>query len=566
MKAGVYLTYSEFNHGNRVPIEEFRKGLSKYRRGSVLYMCSVINCIIRPWLSGNDETADKELISNSFPPELSDHLLNLLAVSSEARILFHRQQALFVAKEALLNCADEGLDPISTPYWGGLGLILLMASDHLPINFATPRPVTSRDLAALLADFIVITEYSHVHEPKGKIARSYMMLNKIPEKLRGDPRFIDISKDFKNALGLTILEFQSICFGLLTRLMKVSFEALRADPRAFLIPETYLSSTALAPGIMESALSNLAGTPDTLRDRFSERDCGNNDFTWFRDTPLIIDRGNIYCVDWEFLAEKLDAGIFWTVHNYYRDSKRQHALHTYWGLVFEQYVNDLLVSCANPFVNRVISFPKYSTSGSEVCDVLIVCGSAAILIEAKGSTFTATAKYSGDSTVLEKEIEEKLGVGVTQLKTAISTLFTRSAKDKVAGIDISNVRTIFPVIVTRDGIGDALVLNAYLNERFDLNPKVIKPKVVTPLFCMSVEVLERIASYLGDVRMIDILEAHYMRDKKLMGSFLMAGNPVMDGAGTREAKVVDDAFGEFTEHMEITLFPKEHSMRKQPQQ
>jgi hypothetical protein len=43
--------------------------------------------------------------------------------------MFHRQQLLFVSKEAVMVCADSGgRDPVALPYGGGLGMVLLIAN------------------------------------------------------------------------------------------------------------------------------------------------------------------------------------------------------------------------------------------------------------------------------------------------------------------------------------------------------------------------------------------------------------------------------------------------------
>ena len=60
-------------------------------------------------------------------------------------------------------------------------------------------------------------------------------------------------------------------------------------------------------------------------------------------------------------------------------------------------------------------------------------------------------------------------------------------------------------------MGDAFALNELLNLKFGNTPtlsfKTIRPKRLTPLFCMAAETLEGIAPYLRDAGISDIIDA-----------------------------------------------------------
>ena len=94
----------------------------------------------------------------------------------------------------------------------------------------------------------------------------------------------------------------------------------------------------------------------------------------------------------------------------------------------------------------------------------VVCGSDAIFIESKGATFSAAAKYGGDPELLQAEIEVKLIKGLKQLASAIVKVFDRKNPEAVSGADLSKIRRIFPVLVTRDDIGAAIYINYYFQQ------------------------------------------------------------------------------------------------------
>jgi hypothetical protein len=72
---------------------------------------------------------------------------------------------------------------------------------------------------------------------------------------------------------------------------------------------------------------------------------------------------------------------------------------------------------------------------------------------------------------LRTEIESKLigerdrRKGPRQLAEAIQRI-AAAPRDIVAGLDLSQVVTCFPVLIIRDDLGSAMFVNEYLNERF----------------------------------------------------------------------------------------------------
>ena len=100
----------------------------------------------------------------------------------------------------------------------------------------------------------------------------------------------------------------------------------------------------------------------------------------------------------------------------------------------------------------------------------------------------------------------------------------------------------------------------YLNKRFRqmLNPKRIRG-VITPLFVLSAEGLEYIASYLREARLSDILEARRCGDRLLTSSFMLVDNPVIEALGARENQYLYKDYDDFIERHVSSLFRKQSS-------
>jgi hypothetical protein len=120
-----YVSWAEVTNGKPSTLTEFRSYLSRYSRSKVVYLCGVLNSILNPWegpkLSLESHT---ELLRHGFPPPFSEPLIKASMNAANRRIVFHRQQLLLVAKEAILHCEEQAQDPLLLPYWGKLGGIL----------------------------------------------------------------------------------------------------------------------------------------------------------------------------------------------------------------------------------------------------------------------------------------------------------------------------------------------------------------------------------------------------------------------------------------------------------
>lgn len=126
---GTYVTYQGLNDREVCSLDGFHRLLSRYQRSNVLYLWGLINCLTRKWHGAIDKTAHDELTSVAFKPALLEYLA--AHPDNPRRVVFHRLQALFIAKEAAISCSEDGVDPLNTPHWGGMDEVFVMANDLL---------------------------------------------------------------------------------------------------------------------------------------------------------------------------------------------------------------------------------------------------------------------------------------------------------------------------------------------------------------------------------------------------------------------------------------------------
>jgi hypothetical protein len=105
------------------------------------------------------------------------------------------------------------------------------------------------------------------------------------------------------------------------------------------------------------------------------------------------------------------------------------------------------------------------------------------------------------------------------------------------------------------------MMNAFLNHKFgaipSLSSKTIRPKILTPLFCIAADSMEYLAGYLKDASLSDILDARYRGNKGMGGPFLAIANDVLEPLGEKRNFVLEEAFHSFVQPIVTALFPEE---------
>lgn len=555
-KFATYFSFSEFNNGVKTTSSQFRAELSKFNGLLVFYACGVMNSLIQDWQGHARPDTVEELVKNSFRPQVAGKIIAELRNPQNPRGVYHRQQLLFVAKEALLVCPSaSGNDPLAAAHSGEMARVLLMANDLLPKSLSGHLSTTGQ-MINVMSDFIPVGEASGFQGPMNKILRSHLMIERFFPDKSGEIRGI-----FQKATGVSVGDYFALCFATLCRYIDLDFKKYQTDPEKFVLTAGWYSTTPVNLAVILNFLKEISASIDEFKAMLERRSGAGNDFTCFRGKPYLRDDANYLLIDPLFLAEKSESGVFWSI-NQALPPERRLQFHQNWGLAFEKYVNWLMGESVDGRLNRIYPNPKFLDTGEEVCDAILMCGNSAIFVESKGSTFTADAKYSTNPAKLQEEIEEKLienngqRKGVGQLAIRIEEVFRRNQPRGIEGIDLSSVAKVYPVLITRDDIGAALVINAYLASRFrDLFHRKSVSVMVTPPFSFSAQDIEMLCAYLSDASFADLLEERYRAETSLLSSFWLVDNPIIDRLGKRECKVLADERHAYFESVTKVLFP-----------
>jgi hypothetical protein len=543
------LTYAEVFGGSRPSLDDFRNRLALLPKLPLVRVCAVLNAFLRSDASSPELlnfASHRALIRAYFPTETAKRIL---AVSEGAnpRVVFHRQQLLFVAKEALQYASDDPGVPMPNT---ALGQLFLIANDHMHFESDDGSRNTLDSLVKLATTILPIQEAANGNVGH-KILRSYQMTKLAPE-LSGTKPYFDLVALFKEATGLELSEFYAFIISAITRFHHFDPAKFLPDPLIYSLDEQWFASTQVTPEAIQAFFSLVSASPEEYQQMFQSR--GPNDFTAFRDKPLLKATSKLDLMDLWMLAEKFESGPFWMIHSKLPANQRPF-FHSFWGRLFERYIADLFVAASDAALNRVYVSPLFANTNEELSDTVIICDRSAVLIESKGATFTARAKYEGDYKLLKQELESKLvestdrEQAVKQLARNIERAFGRD-RQSVESMDLTYVTTVFPVVVTRDDLGSVAGVNGYIGERFDaiLNRKGLSASVA-PLTCLSSEHAEAISAYLSDTRLADILEAHIRANRNgsaryLTMPFFAAPNAVLSKKGERP---IPNQLGSFDE-------------------
>jgi ferredoxin len=566
MKArwATYFSHALLHNNQPSTLDQFRASIVPFSRDRLVYMAAAINSMLESWKGdAPDLTAHTAIVNSIFPADKATKLI-AGSKSAEPHFVFHREQLLFVAKEAVFHCPEQGIDPLAQ--LKDLGGMFLMANDHLYSPFPSPKN-EEETLLNRMAQLIPSSEYSGRISFRNRIGRSYLMTTRFLEELKGDPDFLDINQLFEDAVKLTPVDFEALCFATTSRYSQLDFATFSKDPSIFLLPQTFFGNTGISQPQLERFRREVSGGGKALKKAYKKRIKGNSDFILFRDKPMFYtEDDHLFCADTGFLIEKLESGPFWRVHNALKSDAEKERLHRLWGKLFERYMGWMLSEYSDGKRNVLIPSPKYKNSDEEVCDGIVICGNTAVFLEIKGSTFTAQSKYGADLAALTKELENKLvqnqagkSKGVGQLAKAVEKVFSRSKPAEVANVDLSRIQKIIPALIVRDGIGNVMMLNALLNLKFQsiFNRKSVWPRTVTPLCVLSADAFDFLAPYLGEFGFAEILESRLQGDKSLKGGFLIVENSTLDKAKPRENDRLEKAFAEFTNNIVLKLFPAE---------
>lgn len=223
---GTYISFKELT-GKSCTIDQLNSFLSSHKRSEVLLLCALLNTVLETWSGKIRGDVHGQLLDMAFLSEHASRLKGMISSSSHPMAVFHRMQIMFIAKQAVLYCQDDDniLDRFRTPYWNGLGLAFLMASDLLHFNFAYRERTTTQQLLIRMIHSIPLLESWGRSSFTNRVGRAWLMVKRFapPED---DTRYFNLEQAFLTASGLSTEEYLALCFGMISHYLNLTFERI----------------------------------------------------------------------------------------------------------------------------------------------------------------------------------------------------------------------------------------------------------------------------------------------------------------------------------------------------
>ena len=375
---------------------------------------------------------------------------------------------------------------------------------NIPDAVATEER-TEEQRKAFLVGFIPGQEYA-VRYYSGSVRFRYMMVRskEFLTRFREIDCPIDVDETVSKATGLTLEDYQNLIFSILA-------VHLSSGERGPLID--IKGNPSLTP-LYNKLLPHACISIDDLACEAAKPRYLTNDFLLWKEKPLVkISEAAMMCIDFHFLADKLETGVFWLIRNQLEKEKKGEGkkIIDLRGGVFEDYtasiikrtLPDVKIQTADDAEGYIIN-PTYTQKKQVECTDIAICGSETlILLECKAPLLSAETKLSSDFSKFYNGIKPNAIKGIKQLWKAIQTLghTNQEKRGRIEGIDIFKVKKIYPVLVLSDSIFSLPEMNWLLDlefQRFVQRNDLEDHLDIMPLTVLTIEDLEFLEPYLSD--------------------------------------------------------------------
>jgi len=396
------------------------------------------------------------------------------------KLVFHPLQILNMLKLVIEHSAGDR-DPVSDEQARyALGSALLMMNDlflteeeQVDLASEASDDKARALMTQMLGPFEVVNSaaITHVIYRARVMFHDLLKTRGVLDRIARECQGFNFDVEFSKIVGMPLSNWIFLLVGFYTYLAHYllpdgnrSLEFLAIDRKKF------GSKSRIPQKDIEAVLATISTTPEEFRRMLGEKRPTDwrFDFVPFKSKPFIeFQPDKFFCGDIGFLVEKMNSGLYWTINDGLPSALRQ-KLFKAWGILFEEYVNWFLVN--RNFKQGLFFWPSPKwTDGTESFDGAFMQDSRFMPMEFKGRYLKVEARYSGNFTAFEADLELKIGEGCRQLARKIELLFNMDfrSRKRLAEIPLEHVTRVVPVLVVQDNILRGPFVNWWLNKRFN---------------------------------------------------------------------------------------------------
>lgn len=539
-----WIPWSELVGRPHLTLEEFQSALREFPRSALLITAARLSILFDYGQNANtvpSEEVTTWAVPLMFPPNLAPRVQQ--AISSK-RVIFFQGQLRRMASETMRLTDAHPEDGRIIPDFV-LGALQVGAGEMLyrpHVNVTEELDV----MATLIADFLPTYEIDALNDGVVLFLRCYIYLTVIIPRMRKELVTFDVWGLFEKVFGFPLKLYYLFLYAFSVHAIneRVALKVGDIPPHGGIHISWFDKNTVLNRSQVDAMFNTVSCSITDLPDTKPVN--GYADCEYLRDHPYFRHDNYLYCLDYEFAGSKLESGVLWRIRDT-MDKKTRLAYFGFWGDVFEEYVAWLFENYPDKSKNEFHRSPCYLNTKEQhpICDAIVICGTTAVLVEAKLGTCATDVRYSGNHAKFRKFLEDKLvvgtnrPVGVSQLVKAINKI-TSMPKENLPEW-LTGIKRFIPLVLTKDDIGSSWMTTAYLNLRFKqlLGTEMIETGLVSPLLGISVATLERAVYALTETALSDILEDRIKEDPDLGRPFEAASSYMHRGAPRRMSKHIE---------------------------
>jgi hypothetical protein len=508
--------------------------LKKFDLIEIIFVLAKINLLV---------SEKKYAVSQPFQQYLYKYFLNdyhrekvlaFLRKEGDRFLLFHHHQLLFLLKNAFLNCGKlPNVNFMIPSVMKRFGKCCLLANDFLYLTGVEREELDEMDIEGkrevLWKESLPSFELNIQSEKMFDIGRVRYFFKRILPKLKDVQTFIDIDSKFQGFSGMSLDDYMFLVFGTLA-LYLIRKDEIIKNPNAIIIDSgDFTKHSEISAEKITKFLDLISIPVEQYKQEFlNSKDLDfNYGFLPFKKYPLArIYDGKYFCLDFNFLLDKISEGIFWLIHDSLKPIERNR-FRTFWGNIFESYLIYFFEEAGLIKKDMFIPKPVFNNSQDEAADGILNFGEDLVLFEYKFTNLTQEAKYSSSRSDLINEIKLKFEInkngewkGYGQLANNIKKLFSKEGSIPCKYINKEKVKRVYPVLITYEHLFNAPLTNYFFNKYFQklIDISLIEENIeIKPLIVFTVEDLEASQPYLSNFP--GLIQDRLRFDEELISSF-----------------------------------------------
>ena len=438
-----------------------------------------------------------------FTQDLSSHQLKMaefflapIPSKKVVKILKEVPYHIFVSEHQLLILTrlllfiDEVKE--GTFSYQSLGEPMLLANDF--IDMPHEKEVASKNQSAiskkeLFAGLVIRQSQIYDDDIKFSVSRTYSMLYHITQELISSENYINFIEEFKNAIGISLIRYLSMMFGITGTWLKfdnTNLEELKPADISSYFNETVATEEEVDKFINSCALQ-YEDYSKAIKDEIKDESSSQYDYVTFSNYPLIRFGNDVYPISLRLLLNKFNQSIYWILHAHFKEigDKELNKFFRFFGEIYEQYIIKLIKPICNQFDNNIRLRGKAKEQGPEL-DILILENNSLIIIEVKSSRLNLPILKSGDIDSFKENMNQTITKPAKQLSNGIDLLLEGKFE---TNLDLSKVEKIYPVIAHYCPFPEDISIRQIINAELD-KENLLSQVITAPVTLLDVRDIE----------------------------------------------------------------------------